>query len=130
MYICQKCLVACIFNSKIEFTVINTSNTGIFTSTFFCPLAKIHPKMSKIHKFYAIISNILFKIVINCQPVDVIMPVFVCIFGSISLYDCIIGRGLYLLTNIHSYVFLPVVKMPRTSTSIISKILRKIKSKL
>ncbi len=32
--------------------------------------------------------------------------------GSNSLYDCIIGRSLYTLTNIHSDVFLPVVKMP------------------
>ena len=32
MYICQKCLVGFIFDSKMEFAVINTSNTGIFTS--------------------------------------------------------------------------------------------------
>ncbi len=37
-----------------------------------------------------------------------------CIYGSNSLYDCIIGRGLYTLTNIHQNVFLPVVKMPCT----------------
>ena len=37
-----------------------------------------------------------------------------CIYGSNSLYDCIIGRGLYTLTNIHPDVFLPVVKMPCT----------------
>ncbi len=59
MYICQKCLVGCIFDRKMEFAVINTSNTGIFTYTLFCPLAKTHPKMSKIH----------------LQSVDVKMPV-------------------------------------------------------
>ena len=37
-----------------------------------------------------------------------------CIYGSNSLYDCIIGRGLYTLTNINPDVFLPVVKMPFT----------------
>jgi len=34
-----------------------------------------------------------------------------CIYGSNSLYDCIIGRGLYALTNIHPDVFLPVLKI-------------------
>ena len=34
MYNCQKCLVGCIFDSKMETAVINTSNTGIFISTF------------------------------------------------------------------------------------------------
>ena len=28
-----------------------------------------------------------------------------CIYGSEFLYDCIIGRGLYTLTNIHPDVF-------------------------
>ena len=37
-----------------------------------------------------------------------------CIYSSSSLYDCIIGRGLYTLTKIHPDVFLPVVKMPCT----------------
>ncbi len=37
-----------------------------------------------------------------------------CIYDSNSLYDCIIGRGLYTLTNIHPVVFLLVVKMPCT----------------
>ena len=32
--------------------------------------------------------------------------------GSDFLYDCIIDRGFYTLTNIHLDVFLPVVKMP------------------
>ena len=35
-------------------------------------------------------------------------------YGSNSLYDCIIGRGLYTLTNLHPDKFLPVVKMPCT----------------
>ncbi len=35
MYICQKCLVGCIFDSKMEFAVINTSYSVIFTSTSF-----------------------------------------------------------------------------------------------
>ena len=50
---------------------------------------------------------------------DVFLPVSGCknasvgrIFGSNSLYDCIIGRGLYTLKNMHPDVFLPVVKMP------------------
>ncbi len=38
-----------------------------------------------------------------------------CVYGSNSLYDCIIGRGLYTLTNIHPDVFLSVVKMPCTN---------------
>ncbi len=37
-----------------------------------------------------------------------------CIYGSNSLHDCIIGRGLYTLTNIRPDVFLSVVKMPCT----------------
>ncbi len=37
-----------------------------------------------------------------------------CIYVSNSLYDCIIGRGLYTLTNTHVDVFLTVVKMPCT----------------
>ncbi len=37
-----------------------------------------------------------------------------CFYGNNSLYDCIIGRGLYTLTNMHPYVFLQVVKMPCT----------------
>ncbi len=41
-----------------------------------------------------------------------------CIYGSTFLYDCIIGRGLYTLTNIHPDVFLPVVKMPCTPSGI------------
>ncbi len=32
MYICQKYLVGCIFDSKMEFAVIDTSNTGIFAT--------------------------------------------------------------------------------------------------
>ncbi len=35
MYNCQKCLVGCIFDGKMEIAVINTPKTGIFTSTFF-----------------------------------------------------------------------------------------------
>ena len=47
---------------------------------------------------------------------DVLLPVngcinasVGCIYGRHSLYDCIIGRGLYTLTNIHPDVYLPVV---------------------
>ena len=36
-----------------------------------------------------------------------------CIYDSNSLYDCIIDRGFYTLTNIH-HIFLPVVKKPCT----------------
>ena len=42
-----------------------------------------------------------------------------CIYGSNFLYDCIIGSGLYTLTNIHPDVFLPVVKMPHTQAELI-----------
>ncbi len=38
-----------------------------------------------------------------------------CIYGSNSLYDCINGRGLYTLKNINPDVFLPVVKMAKSS---------------
>ena len=37
-----------------------------------------------------------------------------CIYGSDSLYDCIISKGLYILTNILPDVFLPIVKIPCT----------------
>ncbi len=37
-----------------------------------------------------------------------------CNYGSNSLYDCIIGRSLYTLTNTYPDEFLPVVKMPCT----------------
>ncbi len=30
MNICQKCLVGCIYDSKMEYAVTNTSNTGIY----------------------------------------------------------------------------------------------------
>ncbi len=36
------------------------------------------------------------------------------------MYDCIIGRGLYNLTNIHQDVFLPVVIMPCTQIKMIN----------
>ena len=51
----------------------------------------------------------VFLPVIGCKNASV-----GCIYGSEFLYDCIIGRGLYILTNIHPDVFLPVVKMPCT----------------
>ena len=51
----------------------------------------------------------VFLLVSGCKNVSV-----GCIYGSNSMYDCIIGRGLYTLTNIHQDVFLPVVKMPCT----------------
>ena len=58
---------------------------------------------------------------------DVLLPVngcinasVGCIYGRHSLYDCIIGRGLYTLTNIHPDVYLPVVKMLCTHTKYIS----------
>ena len=46
-----------------------------------------------------------------------------CTIGSNSLYDCIIGRGLYTLKNIHPDVFLPVVKMPCTHIMILNCII-------
>ncbi len=45
---------------------------------------------------------------------DVLLQVSGCIFGSNSLYECIISRGYYTITNIHPGVFLPAVKMPCT----------------
>ncbi len=51
----------------------------------------------------------VFLPVIGCKNASV-----GCIYGSKFVYDCIIGRGLYTLTNIHPDVFLPVVKMPCT----------------
>ncbi len=57
---------------------------------------------------------------------DVLLPVngcinasVGCIYGRHSLYDCIIGRGLYTLTNIHPDVYLPVVKMLCTPVELI-----------
>ena len=51
----------------------------------------------------------VFLLVIGCKN-DSIR----CIYGRNSLHDCIIGRVLYTLTNLHPDVFLPVVKMPCT----------------
>ncbi len=48
-----------------------------------------------------------------CLPVSGCKNVSVrFIYSSNSLYDCMIGRSLCSLTNIHPDVFLPVVKMP------------------
>ncbi len=60
--------------------------------------------------FLAILKNLGVNLALNGCVFDNIG----CIYGSKFLYDCIIGSGLYTLTNIHTDVFLPVVKMPCT----------------
>ena len=73
--------------------------------------------------FLVILKNPCVNLAVNGCIIDNIGCIFAsesknasvgCIYGSHSLYDCIIGRGLYTLTNIHPDVFLPVVKMPCT----------------
>jgi len=71
-----------------------------FLHPIFCPLAKIHVLLTILDVFLP---------VSGCKNTSV-----GCIYGSNSLYACIIGRGVYTLTNIHPDVFLPVVKMPCT----------------
>ncbi len=76
--------------------------------------------------FLAILKNLCVNLVLKdvfLTILDVFLPgsgcknVSVgCICGSNSLYVCIIGRGLYTLTNIHPDLFMPVVKMPCTLT--------------
>ena len=97
MYICQKCLVGCIFYWQ---------QNGI------CCHKYIQHCHFYIHFFLSTGKNtsIYARITYICQSVDVKMPVL----------DVFMAEILYMtvsLTNIHPYVYLSVVKMPCTQSS-------------
>ena len=71
MYICQKYFVGCIFDNKMAFAVINTTNIGISTSTFFIHWQKY---IQNCQKYLYILAEVYFYTLTNIHP-DVFLPV-------------------------------------------------------